>query len=191
MKSLRFERTWCENISWACLVMTVVVLVNGCASSGRVVKDEGDRGFISVNYMFNSYPIAESVARNFCGARGYGFNPIPLINPGSIDPKRLPTSSMGFDVDEGSIYRFFCAPKPEVRVAPTPVEQQVRNIERPSSEVIDTEIPKQNNQKDEDKKIPSEIKFDRKLEDAKKKCTDLGFKPATEKFGQCVLRLSK
>jgi hypothetical protein len=29
------------------------------------------------------------------------------------------------------------------------------------------------------------------LEDAKKKCIDLGFKPATEKFGQCVLRLSK
>jgi tetratricopeptide (TPR) repeat protein len=29
------------------------------------------------------------------------------------------------------------------------------------------------------------------IEDAKKKCVDLGFKPATEKFGQCVLRLSK
>ena len=29
------------------------------------------------------------------------------------------------------------------------------------------------------------------IEDAKKKCVDLGFKPATEKFGQCVLQLSK
>jgi hypothetical protein len=29
------------------------------------------------------------------------------------------------------------------------------------------------------------------LEDAKKKCTDIGFQPATEAFGKCVLRLSK
>jgi hypothetical protein len=29
------------------------------------------------------------------------------------------------------------------------------------------------------------------LDEAKKRCIDLGFKPVTERFGQCVLRLSK
>jgi hypothetical protein len=29
------------------------------------------------------------------------------------------------------------------------------------------------------------------LEDAKKKCTDLGFQQATEGFGNCVLKLAK
>ena len=38
---------------------------------------------------------------------------------------------------------------------------------------------------------PESLKVKPGLEDAKKKCIDLGFKPATEKFGQCVLRLSK
>jgi hypothetical protein len=29
------------------------------------------------------------------------------------------------------------------------------------------------------------------MEDAKKKCADLGFKAGTEQFGNCVLKLSK
>jgi serine kinase of HPr protein (carbohydrate metabolism regulator) len=44
----------------------------------------------------------------------------------------------------------------------------------------------------EQKKPAVAEKFDRlSLEASKQKCTELGFKPATEGYGKCVLQLSK
>ena len=48
--------------------------------------------------------------------------------------------------------------------------------------------------KDEEKVIVSPVNADDALlnfDDAKKKCIDIGFKAGTEKFGQCVLKLTK
>jgi hypothetical protein len=41
------------------------------------------------------------------------------------------------------------------------------------------------------KQKPILLQSENKIEEAKKKCLDLGFKSGTEKFGQCVLKLSK
>ena len=37
----------------------------------------------------------------------------------------------------------------------------------------------------------TESQFKRSIEDSKTKCSELGFKPATESFGKCVLQLTK
>lgn len=186
-------------------VMVMVFTMLGCATTGRVVKDEGDKGWISVDHLFNSGPIAVDVAREFCRQRGLGFTYTynqGMVNPRSFDNKVVGSWNLGFDVSEGRIYKFDCDPKRQsTSFTPQPAQQQTQETDRLRAEAEaakqrQRQLEEQLNQSRSPSVAPVQTatptSTDRLTLDAsKKKCVDLGFKPSTEAFGKCVLQLSK
>ena len=113
-----------------------------------------------------------SRAEQICSTRG-GLLTAPR-------PKRL---GLG-----GQILGYQCKGfKPQVPQAPSP-DAQVKTTSAPVQEKqINAPI-----QLVEQSKPAVTEKFDRlSLDASKRKCTELGFKPATEGYGKCVLQLSK
>ena len=98
------------------LTPLMVFTMVGCATTGRIVKDEGDKGWILVDHMHGAHPIAGGVAREFCRQRGLEFTrDIASIRSDFAD--RL---NLGFEASDGRTFNFKCDPKPQ----PTPSASQ-------------------------------------------------------------------
>jgi hypothetical protein len=161
-------------------------MLQGCAGpstsqcfmcSVTVWRDTGSGGTIYSDILFGSESDVYSVARKYCSERGQGS---PNVGP-RMDVK---SNSSNWE------YSFSCASK-ELPVVRQPVK--TRNLETDLQ--IPPQVEKTNSQtvqiQDVNKSISNENMNKLSLEAAKKKCTELGFKPKTEGYGRCVLQLSK
>ena len=179
------------------LAFLLPIFVSGCATSGYVSKDEGDKGWITVDRTFNSGPVARDVAKNFCQGRG-----LSLYTYGYDD------GSSGLDSRGGELYSFVCTSgrQGEVFLSLTadhrtqPIQQQNSEVERLRAEAEASrqrqrQLEEQLNQARQQPPPTQPVlppKTDRlSLEQAKIKCVDYGRKPGTEAFGKCVLELLK
>ena len=180
------------------LTPLIVFIMLGCAATtGRIVKDEGDKGWIIVDRMYLPYPPAINVAREFCRQRGLEFT----RDIASIRSDFVARLNLGFEAADGRTFNFKCDPKPQLTpLTPQPVQLQPQETDRLRAEAEASrqrqrQLEEQLNQARQPPAPSQPVvtpNTDRLSLDASKvKCTDLGFKPGTEAHGKCVLQLSK
>lgn len=167
-------------------LLFLVLMFQGCAGpstsqcltcSVTVWRDTGNGGTIYSDTLFGSESDVYSVARKYCSERGQGS---PNVGP-RTDVKSNPSNWE---------YSFSCVSKelPPVR---QPLEAQNLKTGAPSLPQPETLNSQPVQLQEVNKTINNENMNRLSLEVSKKKCTELGFKPATEDHGKCVLQLSK
>jgi hypothetical protein len=182
-------------------VLVVIVFLSSCATNGiadfrsigmnkDVVTEPTIRnGYQGVLVDMSGATLSDlnNRAKEICGALG--------------GAKSLPYFSHSVPIG-WELYRYSCNGlenlTPTLRVIATPATTLNAGTENQETEKEKNSLKQeQNNQAEQNATTPNTTKKTLPLntsiaiDDAKKKCIDLGFKPSTERFGQCVLRLSK
>lgn len=162
-------------------IILFLVNLTGCAvgsstsqcftCSVAVYRSTGSGGTIFSDRWFGNESDVYSVARSYCAERGLG--------SASVGPRLdLKTNPSNWE------YIFSCAS----RELPAPRS----DVELQRSQTNITNFHQKATQPPEQTKPVLIDQVDRlSIDESKKKCTELGFKPSTEGHGKCVLQLSK
>ena len=163
------------NLKFLVGVSFLMLTLAGCGTTSGVgyalfgtrvqwVEKDGNGGVIASHFSNHSLEKVRFVAEEYCKQRQMSVTTLKLYCAGGL----LTFSGCG----EYLKYDFRCGS--EVNT----------DITTPRDSVNFTAVPNIENVKDS-KVSASDLEYE------KKKCLDLGFKTGTEKFGECVLRLSK
>lgn len=169
-----------KNIKKSLITAGFLLLITGCGTTSGVgyawfgtSVEEGweSGGRIRSHFSTHTEANVRQAANGYCATRG-------LLEPTITYTQR---------VGEYSEYSFTCQ-KPDVR----PVQQPI--FQPPALRIVQPEVIQNNNpiEKSIDStQLPEKVGNKLSIDVAKIKCAELGFKPATEGFGKCVLQLSK
>lgn len=142
-------------------LLICTVVISGCASVDLRDKYNPNGGTLYDHFHWGNYETVLQKANNYCNTFGKGHANITRVSEGCLLVCKM----------EYHVYDFVCSNddnKP--KDSPTSVEKITATSQQKVQDISITKIT---------------------LDKAKTKCTDLGFKPKTEKFGNCVMELTK